>query len=1306
MNSTPLFNRYTWLAMIFSIGCLNFQPAIAAPLTLADEPLFLLTTAKSNLFFLFDNTGSMEAETVTIDLTGSNVFSKGVQTGTGTNPTTNPAVYVDICTPMPCSSGNSAPPASYRAPAYNTLYYDNNSTYKAWPGNPITCTFTQAVVDATYAVTNSGSERYVDLSQNWGTYLDSIAANAVAGWYDYNTSTSTVGSFNPLPVAKQQNFANWFCFHRTRLLAAKSAILNTINTIPLNVPLRVGINTYKNDRFLNLTDVTVNDPNPAAVPLDAGLANRNSMIASVRSWGFCSGGSCVSGTSAFRALNRAGTYFKCSSTVNSDSATSQCAYNDIPTDEQTCASNYAVMVTDGEYSDSATDIGGITGGDDNTTTNTTTRINPVNASNPSFITEIHYGSKSATLADLAMNLYNADFKTSIANNVPTVCGVDENAGQHLVTYGVSMGLPNNIIKVPAQPKLGIASNCIASTTAQKLALANQITTTSHSSFPITDLWKESTGTNATTQKMNEFVHATYNGRGKFFDAKSSSALTQSLVDIASDASSRRGASASVGLSGTSNTTGTQVFISRFYSGSWYGELSAYTLGADGTVPTGSDWDAHTNLDNLPTTIDTGTMLVDDDRAISDRAIITYNPTATAAPYAASFNWSNLTTNQKNDLLTDTSSGTVAAHSATIAQLKLNYIRGDHRCEFDAISTNTQYCDHAPTVSLPDLTYFHSRTRGDGSKFRLGDFINSSPVYVKQATGFYPNSGSLTLPSGETYKDFKEGTLSGANPFTSGKNTTNRTPMVYVGGNDGMLHAFNASNDTGKSFGANRGDEVFAFIPAAVYGTTTSAGLHKLAEDNSHISYVDLTPTITDAYVTTPADSTRKWRTTLVGSLRHGGKGVFAMDVTDPDNIIYDSGTTVAIGATREDRAAAKVMWEYSSATTTTDNNLGYTYSQPVVVPLRINNGVTPAAIEWFAVFGNGYNSVNGKAVLYLLKLSGPSSGGTWGTNDVYTIDTGVGSAADPNGLSSPALIDSDGDGIYDHAYAGDLYGNMWAFDLSGLPASWAAPAAPLFKQDSAAAGKLKPITAKPVVIKNSVGTSADNKPNVIVLFGTGRYLASGDQIIPTPPPIQSFYGVWDAGAVSLVPTDLKQQTIIKGTVTVSNNTFDVRTLNSTTVTYSETSTPPVYGWYMDLPDAGERSVSKPTLLGSTLVFSTIIPTNSPCGGGGSGWLMAISPFDGHAPGISTFDVNGDGIITAAENTSGSNTIAAIKDASMTDYTFASGRPPPDGAPAPCSKGSAVQGVGNTSTAGNTSHGLCADGGTGTKGRYSWRQLGF
>ena len=266
---------------------------------------------------------------------------------------------------------------------------------------------------------------------------------------------------------------------------------------------------------------------------------------------------------------------------------------------------------------------------------------------------------------------------------------------------------------------------------------------------------------------------------------------------------------------------------------------------------------------------------------------------------------------------------------------------------------------------------------------LGDLIHSGPVFVGAPESNWPDVAPFPGDVGTTYKEYQ-------------LDQATRPGVIYVGGNDGMLHGFEQSS----------GDEILGYIPNALYSTGALDGLHYLTDPAyAHRYTVDLTPSVADAYIKSAPLGTTSWKTILVGGLRGGGRGLFALDVTDPS--LFSEALS---------NPAKTVMWEFTS---TDDADLGHTFSRPSIVPLEGPGN----SIRWAAVVGNGYNDLgSGEAKLFVIFLEGGLDG-TWTSgSDYIEITTEAGDTGNRNGLSTPAVIDSDGDGLADRVYAGDLEG--------------------------------------------------------------------------------------------------------------------------------------------------------------------------------------------------------------------------------------------------------------------------------------------
>ena len=402
-------------------------------------------------------------------------------------------------------------------------------------------------------------------------------------------------------------------------------------------------------------------------------------------------------------------------------------------------------------------------------------------------------------------------------------------------------------------------------------------------------------------------------------------------------------------------------------------------------------------------------------------------------------------------------------------------------------------------------------------------------------------------------------------------------VVYIGANDGMLHAVNAIN----------GQEIFCYVPNMVYGHLSDLAV----PGYSHKYYVDSTP------VAAKIGS----QDILVCGLGKGGKGYFGLDITTPSE--------------------PSVLWEY-----TNDDDLGYSFSQANIIRTQ--------GADHVVMFGNGYDSVSETAAIFFLN---PLTGDL-----VKKIDTG---ATGCNGLATPSAVDVDADGHADFAYAGDLYGNMWKFDLRGDVADWkvyynSGSPQPLISVRNTD-GNIQPITAAPEVMLDCAKSDFSRSGNgMMVIFGTGRYLNSDDF---DNIEIQSFYGVWDWGDVWEQKNDYataKEQFLGEVGSGRSLSNVAASLLEQTTSTVAgewvlisgnpvnwydpEENTGEHMGWVFDMTTAvGERGVREPNLSQGVVELISIIPSDSPCEAGGSSMLYRVSACSGGYTDDPQFDVNDD-----------------------------------------------------------------------------------
>jgi len=859
---------------------------------------------------------------------------------------------------------------------------------------------------------------------------------------------------------------------------------------------------------------------------------------------------------------------------------------------EACQQNFTVLFTDGYWSDGSDPAGGIGDRDGD-----------------GYSTGSGSSIRRTALSDVARYYADHDLDSTKANNVP-VGNTGTTTFQHMVTYTTAFGVQGELVDQDGDAA-NLPDHLVDSATG-----VSTLFTPSYSAKWGDNPWSSNTG------KIDDMWHAAYNSGGDFFSSRTPTDLVTGLQTALRSIAARTGSSAAVAASSGSYQTSTALFLAKFTAGTWWGELAAFpivTTGSTTSIAATPSWKASTRLDTLVAGLG----------YLNNRKVVSYNPALTngnfqgkGVPFlfpttlASADSLGGLGLTQLSDILPYLTSTIVPAEiDANIAQgpLMFRWLRGDR--------------------SLESATTYRIR------ESVLGDIVDSSPQYVAAPDRFYPDS----IQSSSKYSTFRASQAS-------------RTPMVYVGANDGMLHAFQASD----------GVEQFAYIPNAVYKSIKTLSSRSYAHKYS----VNSTPEVNDVFFD------GAWHTVLVGGLGAGGQGIYALDITSP------SGATEAVIATN-------VMWEFTDknyvASTTPgaagsngDPNLGYTFSRPQLI--KMANG------KWMAVFGNGYNntesdgslstSITGQAYLYFVDI---------GTGKlVKRINIPVGTTTTPNGLATVTSVDVDGDYVADYIYGGDLYGNLWRFDVSSsTPSDWALAysGSPIFTTQSG-----QPITVKPAVARHPTGSG------LIIYFGSGKYLEFNDAQTGGQTT-QSLYAVWDNVGVTgltypVVRGNMQQQTIlaeVNGAVRVTSNTA---------INWSAKR-----GWYMDLiysgNNNGELIMTDPLVRGDRIIMVSLVPATTACEPGGSSWIYELDYASGSRMSTSPVDVNSDGSITAADNVAyGTGTVAGggfKKDSIITSPTIL----------ADTQSGDKEHKVFSSSAGALLEMGEST---SGIKGRRSWRQL--
>lgn len=695
-----------------------------------------------------------------------------------------------------------------------------------------------------------------------------------------------------------------------------------------------------------------------------------------------------------------------------------------------------------------------------------------------------------------------------------------------------------------------------------------------------------------TQRQEDIWHMAINSRGKFYPATDAAALTAAFQDILNViiSDNSKPITTAAGSATTIARSDAGIFKAGYDASKWSGYVRSDIVTALTGVETANPaWGINVGA-SAPADRVTTAQKLDARSSIANRVIYTTNDSTNLG---VTFEWD--TTNAK--LSADQR---LMLDGASQGEDRLNFLRGDRTKE-------------GATASLP------FRIRGS----RQGDIVNSGVWYTPAPVSNFTFAG---------YKSF-----SGAN--------RKRIPMIYVGGNDGMLHGFSALN----------GEETLAYIPKGVIKE-----LNQLSDPGySHRYYVDGSPFTGDANVAGPSAGTPDWRTLLVGTLAAGGKGYFVLDVTKPgttDNLIPSNFTNNAAGAAAVVQMDRTIHPADVLASTTEEADIGHIFAAPVVDP---SNPYVPSQMvkmnndRWAVIMGNGYNSTNERPVLLIQYLDG--------AKELKRISAAaIGSTnAVQNGLSAPRLVDLNSDGKPDIVYAGDLRGNMWKFDISSTtPSSWgvALSGSPLYIAKDTT-GNSQPITVPPTVKVNDRGAGG-----MMVAFGTGRNLTLADR---TDVSSQSFYSILDStkyknsggGVISVDPAfpgaaiigraSLVAQSVVSsasGGGAYSGNTFSSMTQN--TVLYTGAS--PKKGWYFDLPVVGERLLKASyfydgsnniEVLSQVPASSALIggPTCSPSPQAEKQFRTFLNIMDGRSPSVQLLDKDGDGYYNSADFISGTVT---------------------------------------------------------------------
>lgn len=1134
--------------------------AFATPLNLSKVPLFINSQVEPNFVLTFDDSGSMELSYVPDE---ANDNSAPITAFTPMYPDSDPLsnagntintecwwrdarwVYSAIANPMyynpavtylpPKRADGTTLPDSTLANAWedgidNALGTDTSArnlttNYRLTWGasfNGPQYIFQATLANPVSTNCNPGSNGRMNLPfGSKAFYYRFTGSDPNNGVQVYDNANYVAVDVTTLSAAEQTNFANWYSYYRTRNQTARTSLTRVFAD---QQSLRVAWQNINANQLSNNTVITT---------IKAPSTQRNNLFSFLMNTRH-------SGSTPNRAaIQRVGNYFGGGSNQNNDSNTTNPYWepNAPPLTggrELSCRQNHHLLITDGGWNSSA----GITGNYD--ATSFTLPDGKVYTPNTAH-THVYSRQDNRTddgLADGAFYYWSRDLRPNLTNNVPAaiedftlgVTGAEPPLGpgqdprsrleiywnpandpatwQHVTQYVVAFGIGGTIPYPSALPYLRTATA--------------QPPNAQPYSWP---WWNDDNEANA--QKVDDTWHAAINGRGDFFSVRDPQGLIDSLSSVFASVERRRVKNTSISVSSGLIRPDTLRFQSTFDSSDWSGKLVA-TRQVD-NVPI---WAANCTLTGGPCADLPGEPTLP---AVNpnNRIIATYS-----ARGGIPFRWSSLDGTQQAALNRNPVNGSTDALGAQ----RVDYVRGDR-----------------------------SRERSNGGTFRtrtnlLGAMVNSygvvatarEPYFEKQRTG-----GGITNSAFEPDSD----------------ENTNRTSYngfpnnwIYVGANDGMLHAFDK----------NTGQEVFGYVPGAVV-----QNLNKLTSETAldYQSYVDAPPTIRDVYMN------GQWRRVLVGTLRMGGQGVYALDITN------------GLPAS-ESELAAQVLWEFTDRSPD-GADLGFTFGQAEVTRL--------ANREWVALVAGGYNSSvadgaagSGNAVLYVLRLRDGVV--------LRKFDLGAGS----RGLMTPIPGDYSVDGdtnplgadytqVTDVAFAGDLNGDIWRFDFQNTsPTAWN-----VVKFFDAPANQS--VTVQPRIMRTRYPQA---KRKFIVLFGTGKYLEPADKV-PGSGGQQAFYGIFDQGKSGAYP--VTQAQLFPQTITTAGN---LRTLTTNQLPRTGQDK----GWFINFPASGERNITTSVFRGSdkSVIFSTLVPrSDDPCQPAVDSWVMIVDGQTGGAPGTFAAGIDDD-----------------------------------------------------------------------------------
>lgn len=703
-------------------------------------------------------------------------------------------------------------------------------------------------------------------------------------------------------------------------------------------------------------------------------------------------------------------------------------------------------------------------------------------------------------------------------------------------------------------------------------------------------WPEMPSTDR-SEKIDDMWHAAINSRGEFFTASDPDELVNALQKIIASVVAQTTSSTPAAVSLPILTGGNSFYEGGYDSNGWPGKLIRRKLDQSGQ-PGDAEWDAGCLLTGgqCPEPVGTNTA-----RAPNSRIIIT---SKNGAGEGIPFRWSSLTSEQQT-----------ALNAGGHGSLRVDYLRGDRSNEPGAASPQFR-----PRSSV------------------LRAIINSEPVYVSSPRSGYRDMFPPGSPEAEAAAEDEALSYAG---YQNAKAT--RRPVVYAGANDGMLHAFDAKT----------GQELWAYAPDTLIRNGRLQAM--TAADADLVPGVDSAVRERDVFLKRDLLGLHgSWRTILLGSLRLGGRGIYALDVTDPTPANEN-----AAGGTD-----GLVLWEFTSGDTVSAEDdepcaagsrscasLGYTYDSANVARIKYED-------KWVAVVSSGYFPENGDVAAKPTDISEPAAKRTsllvidLATGElIREIRTSLAPQTRPSGfktygLSTPMVYDEGSDQVDDVVYAGDLAGNLWRFDLSSDdPADWSVDLMfTTYDEGGADEAGHQPFVFNPTALRDPV----TRRP--ILVIGSGKYLGEDDRTSLIKQ--QAYYGIRDYGPGSEY-YPIRPEQLVTQKLEQTGSEREITGYTKPAVGKVQAGTPamrmasndsgsaivsnvPAHGWRMPLDIAaepGERAQRRaiPMTTANVAILYGLIPkSDDPCDPGARYSVMVVGGATGSALAVGEDEVAGSG----------------------------------------------------------------------------------